>query len=145
MIQINWSDTTSSQIYKDSLEIRLEIFIQEQGYPDGSEIDELEEHTTHLVFYENEQAIATSRIYSIEKNTYRIERVAVRKEARKRGLGAKLIQEAEAKITALGGKQITLKSEDIAINFYKKMGYEAIGNEIIEYGFSHQKMVKWMH
>lgn len=142
MIKAVWSDTTTSQVYKDSLAIRLETFIEEQGYPDGTEIDDLEEHTIHLVFYENKQPLATTRIYHVGENIYRIERVAVRKSARKRGLGAKLIHEAEAKIETLGGKQITLKSEDIAINFYKKFDYEAVGEEIIEYGFSHQKMIK---
>lgn len=142
MIQAVWSDTTASQVYKDSLAIRLEVFIEEQGYPDGSEIDELEEHTTHLVFYEEEQPIATTRIYQVEEKTYRIERVAVRNEERKRGLGDRLVKEAEAKIIELGGELITLKSEDTAIEFYKKHGYEPVGNEIIEYDYSHQKMIK---
>ena len=92
MIEAIWTEDTQSQIYQDSLAIRLEIFIDEQGYPDGSELDELEEETIHLVLYEDQQAIATNRIYQVNNETYRIERVAVRKNARKRGLGERLIQ-----------------------------------------------------
>lgn len=142
MIEAIWTEDTQSQIYQDSLAIRLEIFIDEQGYPDGSELDELEEETIHLVLYEDQQAIATNRIYQVNNETYRIERVAVRKNARKRGLGERLIKEAEAKIIELDGKKITLKSEDIAITFYKRFGYKPAGDEIMEYGFSHQAMMK---
>lgn len=142
MIQAIWTEDTQSQIYQDSVAIRFEIFIDEQGYPDYSELDELEEETIHLVLYEDEQAIATNRIYQINNDTYRIERVAVRKIARKRGLGERLLKEAEAKIIELGGKNITIKSEDIAIEFYKRFGYKPVGAEIMEYGFSHQAMTK---
>jgi len=142
MIQPLWTTDTSSQIFKDSIAIRHEIFIEEQAYPPGSDIDDLEEDTEHLVLYENKHPIATVRIYNTENHTYRIERVAVRSEARKRGLGTKLMELAEAKIIELGGTRITLKSEDTAIAFYQKFGYEVVGDEIMEYGLSHQQMEK---
>lgn len=142
MIQALWTTDTASQVFKDSIAIRHEVFIEEQKYPPGSDIDKLEEKTEHLVLYDNEKAIATARIYNLGENTYRIERVAVQNDERNRGLGRKIMTEVEAKIEALGGEKITLKSEDIAIDFYKKFGYQTIGDEIIEYGFSHQEMVK---
>ena len=142
MIQALWTTDTDSQIFKDSIAIRHEVFIEEQAYPLGSDIDALEKSTEHLVLYDHKKAIATARIYDLGENTYRIERVAVRDDERNRGLGSKIMTEAEAKIEALDGVKITLKSEDTAIDFYKKFGYKAIGDEIIEYGFSHQEMVK---
>jgi len=142
MIQPLWTTDTSSQIFKDSIAIRHDIFIEEQAYPPGSDIDDLEEHTEHLVLYEGKRALATVRIYNTENHTYRIERVAVRSEARERGLGTKLMELAEAKIIELGGTRITLKSEDTAIEFYEKFDYEVVGDEIMEYGLPHQQMEK---
>lgn len=137
-----WTTDTNSKIYNDSIMIRHKVFIDEQKFPPDSDIDELENESEHLVIYDGDQPLATARIYNSEPNTYRIERVAVLKSARKRGLGKQLLDELEAHIQKTDTNKITLKSKGIATNFYKKYGYQAVGKEFLDYGYPHLEMVK---
>lgn len=142
MIQVKWTKDIDSRIYSDAVNIRYEVFIEEQKFPEGSDIDELEDLTEHLVLYDEEKPLATARIFELEKNVYRIERVAVRTSERKRGLGSTLIHVIEEKMEEKGAEEIVLKSEGIAIEFYKKFGYQGTGDIFLEYGEPHQQMSK---
>lgn len=142
-IQAEWTTDIQSEVYQDSINIRYDVFITEQEFPEGSDIDAFESDSEHLVLYdEDETPLATARIYPLEDKRYRIERVAVLKKARKLGLGKILIQEIEERITDNGGEAITLNSESDAVGFYKKYGYEKIGDEYLDYHIMHQKMEK---
>ena len=142
-IQAKWITNTQSKIYQDATDIRYNVFIAEQKFPEGSDIDALDEKSEHLVLYDHKDApLATARINELEKPWYQIERVAVSKNARKLGLGKILIQEMEERILENGGEAITLNSESEAIGFYKKNGYEEIGDQYLDYHIMHQKMIK---
>lgn len=142
-IQAKWTTDTQSKIYHDSINIRYNVFIVEQKFPEGSDIDALEEESEHLVLYNQKQEpLATARIIELEDHWYRIERVAVSKNARKLGLGKILIQQIEERVLKNGGKAITLNSESEAIGFYEKHGYNKIGPEYLDYHIMHQKMIK---
>jgi ribosomal protein S18 acetylase RimI-like enzyme len=44
-------------------------------------------------------------------------------------LGEKLVIEAEHYIIKMGGERTWFNAREVATGFYKKMGYEVIGNE----------------
>lgn len=142
MVRAEWTTDIHSQIYKDSIQIRQEVFIEEQGFPPDSDIDDLEAASEHLVLYEDHTPLATARIYNVRDKVYRIERVAVLKNERSRGLGKVLLQELENHIEQKNAHEITLKSKGIAVDFYKKHGYEKNGEEFLDYGIPHLEMVK---
>ena len=143
IIKAKWTTDIKSKTYQDSINIRYNVFIREQEFPEGSDIDDLEAGSEHLVLYDKENSpLATARIYQLKNKLYRIERVAVLKHARKLGLGKILIHEMEERISENGGKMITLNSESEAIDFYKKYGYQKIGDEFLDYHIMHQKMTK---
>lgn len=143
MIQAKWTTDTQSKIYKDSLDIQYNVFIAEQKFPEGTNVDALEESSEYLVLYNQEHTpLATARINKLEDHWYRVERVAVEKNARKLGLGKILIQKIEKRVLENGGKAITLNSEDEAIGFYKKHNYQESGAQFLKYHVMHQKMIK---
>ena len=79
-IQAVWTTDTQSDIYQDSVQIRYDVFITEQRFPEGSDIDDFEAGSEHLVLYDQDGTpLATARIYALEGQLYRIERVAVLK------------------------------------------------------------------
>lgn len=142
-IQAKWTMNTESKVYQDAIQIRYEVFIKEQAFPEGSDIDHLEEDSEHLVLYDGDyNPLAAARIIEISKDVYRIERVVVLKEARKQGLGRILMNEMERRIKENGGQKITLKSESTAVGFYKKFGYQKVGEEFLDYHIMHQTMEK---
>ena len=142
-IQAVWTTDTQSETYQDAIAIRYDVFITEQKFPEGSDIDDLEAAAEHLVLYDHTgRPLATARIYAVDEHVFRIERVAVLKAARKMGLGKVLIHKMEERIAAHGGQKIILNSESPAVGFYKKYGYEKVGAEFLDFHIMHQKMAK---
>lgn len=143
-MRIAWTTDLQSKAYHDALKIRHQVFVEEQKVPIEIEIDRLENETTHLVLYENNKAVATARIYHLADGAYKLQRVAVLKDYRKLGLGARLISEIEKKIQKLDGSKMVLGSQNNAIPFYQKLGFEIIGNEFFDAGIPHHMMEKYI-
>lgn len=81
---------------EDCFYIRKKVFVEEQGVPEESEIDEYESESIHLIGYDNGQPVATARIRPINETTVKIERVAVMKSHRGQGMGRMLMQAVES-------------------------------------------------
>lgn len=141
-MKISWTDKTDSTIYKDALAIRYQVFVNEQKVPVTLEVDELETSSLHLVLYEKDQPIATARIYKLNEDTYKVQRVAVLPEHRKHGVGTKLMKAVEEKAKLNQTKQLTLGSQNSAIPFYKKLGYTISSEEFMDAGIPHHSMEK---
>lgn len=111
--------------------IRENVFIEEQGFFD--EFDHLDYTATHLVLYYNTISAAACRFYPFEEEgAYVIGRIAVVKEYRGKGLGARLIQEAERRIKEAGGMRVLLAAQTLATGFYEKQGYTAFGDIFLD-------------
>ena len=142
MINAVWTTDLNAQTYLDAMNIRYEVFVNEQNVPEDVEIDNLEDKSHHLVLYEEDQPIGTARIYHRGDGIYKIQRVAVLKEFRNLGFGAELIRECERKIQELRGTKITLGAQIHALSFYEKLGYQAEGPEFMDAGIPHREMTK---
>lgn len=100
--------------------------------------EEFDEHdgpdTDYIVLLDEEFPVATCRIYELDSSSVMIGRVVVLPEYRNQGLGSRVIQEAEEWIREQGYRTIVLESRDVAVEFYKKLGYEAVSGQIIHGG-----------
>ncbi|GAB2479123.1 GNAT family N-acetyltransferase [Alkalibacterium psychrotolerans] len=134
---------TSSSVYKESLIIRKKVFIDEQSVDESLEIDDLENQTTHLVGYHEENPCCTARLYLKDPSHLKVQRVAVLKEYRNKGIGKDLLEEIEklAKHT-FSVRYLVLDSQDYAIPFYEKSGYTASGEGFMDAGIPHHHMQK---
>lgn len=137
-----WTTDTTSDTYKDALKIRHDVFVTEQGVSVTDEIDELEDKTIHVVLYKEGEPIATARIYALDTEIYKVQRVAVQKKVRKQGFGALLMTEVEKKVVELGGRKITLGAQNTAIPFYERIAYTIEGAEFMDAGIPHHTMTK---
>lgn len=137
-----WTRDLESKIYQDALDIRYDVFVKEQGVPVDLEIDDLEDKTEHVVLYRKDDPIATARIYLLDDDVYKVQRVATLKDFRGQGYGKVLMQEIELKIADQAGKKITLGGQNTALAFYEKLGYKIEGNEFMDAGIPHHTMVK---
>lgn len=142
MNKTKWTTDTQSKIYKEALKIRYEVFVGEQKVPEDIEVDELENQSQHLVFYENNEPVGTARIFHVGDGLYKMQRVAILKKYRGQGYGKKLIKEIEHQVQNLHGKKITLGAQLQALSFYEKLGYEVEGPEFMDAGIPHREMIK---
>ncbi|MER2063196.1 MAG: GNAT family N-acetyltransferase [Alkalibacterium sp.] len=134
---------TQSGVYNDSVAIRSEVFIEEQNVDPSLEIDELEDQTLHIVGYNHDKAICTARLLKKDDGSVKVQRVAVRADSRKRGIGKLLLRFIEDTAKhQLNGTRLVLDSQDHAISFYEKEGYAVQGEGFLDAGIPHHFMQK---
>lgn len=142
MTQYKWTMDLESETYKEALQIRHKVFVDEQGVPVNLEIDELEAVTEHVVLYKEDQPVATARILELENATYKVQRVATLKPFRGQGCGARLMQEIESHVKKADAQKLILGAQNTAIPFYEKLGYTTEGEEFMDAGIPHHNMIK---
>ena len=130
------------EIPPESRFIRETVFLSEQGFE--KEYDENDNIAKHIVIYENDEAIATCRLYwDDEVNCYHVGRIAVLKPHRGKGLGIKIVTEAEKIIKEMGGKEVFISGQVQVVEFYvKKLGYTQYGDVYLEEKKPHVSLKK---
>ena len=123
----------------DIIKIRTSVFIEEQGFKD--EFDETDKTCSHIVLYDGSKCVATCRYYQ-ENGTYHIGRVAIIKEYREKHLGNKIMQIAEDYIKKDGGQTIEVSAQVRVSEFYRKLGYNKVGDIYFDEFCEHIRMVK---
>ena len=128
------------QLPEDAARIRVEIFVDEQGFTE--EFDSDDKEAIHFVGYIDGKAVATCRIIKRNSASFFIGRIAVIKVFRGKGLGSLIVNAAEEHIKSIGGKSILIHSQMRAAGFYEKIGYTKTGDYDEEEGCPHCMMVK---
>jgi len=117
--------------------IRSQVFIKEQNVPEELEWDEFDESATHFLALLNNQAIACARL----KPDGQIGRMAVLRKHRKNGIGKKLLQSVLQEAKTKNLKKLYLHAQLSAIDFYKKAGFNTIGDVFYEAEIAHRQML----
>jgi len=123
------------------LEIRKEVFVEEQGVPAHLETAEPEGIVEYFMAEYGEKPVGTGRL-CIKEAFVKFERVAVSKEMRGKGVGGALMEEMErfAFQTYPAHLQIMHAQAD-SEPFYKKRGWIGIGELFLEANISHRLMI----
>ena len=127
---------------EDAHTIRFTVFCDEQGYTTAEEIDDKDACSHHIVVYSGDQAVGTGRMYQAEDKTFRMGRIAVRKEWRGTGLGLFIMKAMEQKAKELGANYAILDAQCRVIPFYEKAGYLVCGEEHMDGHVPHKMMKK---
>jgi len=102
--------------------------------------------TKYVVLLEDGYPIATCRFYETKERTVTIGRVVVLPEYRGKHLGERVVREAEQWILELGYEEIEIDSRVVAVEFYEKLGFEKVSDEVYVSGvFECVKMKKWVN
>ena len=127
---------------KKAFEIRYLVFCKEQKVSKKIEFDGLDQFCNHYLAKINELPIGTARVREQKKGIFKIERMAVLKRYRKKGVGKAIIKKILKHYLNLNNmNKLILNSQIEAKDFYKKFGFVEIGKEFIEANIRHQKMI----
>ena len=118
--------------------VREEVFVKEQGFV--NEFDDLEDSSLHLLYYLDDKVVGVCRFYELEKDVYKIGRIAVLKEYRMNKIGSKIVNEAIRYIKNLKAKKIYIYSQVRAIGFYEKLGFIKEGDIFYDEHVPHIKL-----
>ncbi|KAJ3322442.1 hypothetical protein HDU76_013877 [Blyttiomyces sp. JEL0837] len=139
--------------------IRIEVFCDEQGFPQEVEIDDKDPISTHFLLWLNEKEadegetsstatasslipIGTVRLFSVTKPGStdaigKLGRLAILKDHRGRRGGRLLVEALEQEARRLGLRKIELHAQIPMIKFYEHHGYELFGEQFDEDGAPH--------
>ena len=78
--------------------------------------------------------------YRNTKKGFKLERFAVLKKYRNKGVGKLLVRYIEQKIGC--NKKIYLHAQEPVVGFYSTVGYQKVGEKFFEAGIPHWKMIK---
>ncbi|MBN2806805.1 MAG: GNAT family N-acetyltransferase [Prolixibacteraceae bacterium] len=125
------------------LRLRSEIFVVEQDCV-YNDLDGLDQDAMHLLALEKGQVVAYVRI--LKPNTRfpeaSIGRVVTRMEFRHRGISTLLMKKAIAFIQQkMKTNAISISAQSYLLNFYKSLGFRAVGEEYLEDGIPHFEML----
>ena len=122
--------------------LRIEIFVKEQGVPEENEFDEYDMQVPHLVIFSDGEPVATGRIIPYGEDTVKIGRIAVKKDKRGLHLGEKIVLELLRKSKEDGAKTVCVGAQTHAVGFYKKCGFSLVGTpEYMEENIPHYDMI----
>lgn len=138
-ITIEKFSTCNKNFFELACQIRTRVFVEEQNVPIEIEYDGLDDEAVHYLLFVDGKPAVCSRYRGVE-GAYKLERFATLKEFRRKGLGAKVLLRMLEDIKPKG-KEIYLNSQDTALGFYQKYGFETLGEEFYEADIKHFKMI----
>ena len=143
IITKTFSELDTEDLYQ-ILRLRSEVFVVEQDcvYQD---IDNKDQNAIHLYYIENDQIVAYTRIFKAGDYYENpcIGRVVVSKKNRGKDLGKKIMIDSMEYIKQnIKGEKIELSAQKYLDKFYKDLGFYKIGEDYLEDGIPHQRMIK---
>lgn len=141
--------------------LRRRVFIEEQAVPEALEWDELDPEAIHFLVLaapgddsigrnaplRTPNPIADSSVLGTARmrlfaDYAKAERVAVRRDARRLGVGRIVMETLERSARAAGRREIRLHAQLTALPFYEALGFLASGEVFLEAGIAHRAMSK---
>ncbi len=137
-----FSDLNNNELYA-VLQLRSAVFVVEQHcyYQD---LDGKDQRSYHLMAWQNDELLAYARLLppGLSYAEPSIGRVVLKKQARGRGLGARLMRESIEYCYQLFGRQpVRIGAQFHLKSFYESLGFIAQGDIYDDAGIDHIEMV----
>ena len=138
-----FDELTIHELYQ-ILRLRSEVFVVEQDcvYQD---VDNKDQQALHVIGLKGDEVVAYTRIFKPGDyfDNVSIGRVVVRQDQRKYGLGKKIMLATMAAIDQrFPNKPIEISAQSYLLRFYTELGFSAFGEEYLEDGIPHRRMLK---
>jgi ribosomal protein S18 acetylase RimI-like enzyme len=129
--------------YQKYYDLRWRILRKPWNQPRGSEKDELEGQSIHLMACEKGKPLGVGRVHFNSSKEAQIRYMAVEEGLQGKGVGTIILKELEKSAKKKGTNHIILNARESAVGFYKKQGYRIVGKASTLFGvIPHYKMRK---
>ena len=126
--------------YVESQAIRRAVFIEEQGYSETEEFDDLDAVSPHVVLFDEAEPIATGRLILEPNGIAKLGRIAVLKTYRGKHCGQKIVASLLERAKKVGAVTAKISSKTHAVPFYETFGFQAYGDVYLEGNIPHIAM-----
>lgn len=130
--------TTADDLIRTAM-IRAIVFMEEQGIACAEEMDGHDHAALHILGEIDGEPVACGRIRFLAGEA-RLQRLAVRRHWRGRGIGGRLLAFMLDQCREHGFHRFALNAQTRAKDFYARHGFCACGEEFMEAGIPHVPM-----
>ncbi|MFB6178194.1 MAG: GNAT family N-acetyltransferase [Halorientalis sp.] len=123
-----------------ALDVRHAVFVDGQGVDESLEHDGLDDEAVHFVAWDDGSPIGAARLRTVDADTTKVERVAVRKSHRGNGWGCRIMRTVETDARDRGYRRVVLHAQAQVEEFYHHLGYRTTSDEFEEAGIPHVEM-----
>lgn len=128
--------------YRQMIQLRYEILRKPLGLDFKDEDLEKEKDDILIGVFDDDEMQACCVLTRTDAQTVRLRQMAVSKKLQGKGIGATLMNFAENLARDYGYKKLTMHARKVAMGFYEKQGYKAVGDEFMEVTIPHYIMEK---
>jgi predicted GNAT family N-acyltransferase len=127
---------------REAFEVRREVFVREQGISEDLVFDEHDKEALHMVVKDGERVIGSARVQFWADNQAKLERMAVLKRYRRKGIGKEMLLFLDAVLKDKQVQHVIIHAQLEVVPFYKLCGFDEFGLPFREAGIKHIKMRK---
>ena len=135
----------NSKLYWKAVDLRDELLRKPLGLAFTAKELELEHDQFHFIALQDKtNVIATLVVKQLTRNKFKFRQVCVAENQQGKQIGKQLNQFVESYLCSRGKPPIVLElhARKNVVGYYESLGFEVIGDEFLEIGIPHQKMVK---
>jgi len=140
MDRISYMLVASEGELEKAFEVRRRVFVSEQSIDEALEWDGHDGEALHMVAKDGEMVVGTARVLFLPDKQAKIERMAVLKPFRRRGIGRGIISFLSEELKNRAIEQAVLHAQHTAVGFYRACGFEETGLPFWEADIKHIKM-----
>ena len=142
MSKLTYKLMASDADLEEAFYVRRQVFVGEQDISEDLVFDNDDRDALHLVVKDGKRAIGTARVRFIGNNEAKLERMAVSKAFRRKGVGRGIITFLKKELKGKQIQQLVIHAQEGAVEFYKSCGFTQSGSPFREANIKHIKMFR---
>ena len=142
-MQITLQEPQTPEDFEKYFELRWRILRKPWGEPRGSEQDEQEHNSYHIMAVKDNKVVGVARLQFPEQATAQLRYMAVDEAYQGKGIGRAIIEHIEQCAKNNSAEELFFNARDNALGFYEKLGYRFIAKTYLLFdSIQHYKMSK---
>jgi predicted GNAT family N-acyltransferase len=142
MSKFGYKLVTGDVELREAFEVRRQVFVREQGISEDLVFDGRDREAMHMVVKVGEKVIGSARVQFLAGNQAKLERMAVLKRYRRKGIGKEILLFLDTVWKDKRVQQVIIHAQLEVVPFYKLCGFDELGSPFREAGIKHIKMSK---
>jgi predicted GNAT family N-acyltransferase len=142
MSKFSYKLVTGDVELQEAFELRRQVFVREQGISEDLVFDGHDREALHMVVKDGERVIGSARVQFLADNQAKLERMAILKRYRRKGIGREMLLFLDAVWKDKQVRQVIIHAQLEVVAFYKLCGFAELGLPFQEAGIKHIKMRK---
>lgn len=135
--------TFGSDEHWQAIQLRNEFLRKPIGFPFLTDFPEEEKDWLHFVALNQDNKVIACVVAIDQGNKHsRLRQMAVHEDFQNQGVGRELLFFTEKELQLTGITKIIIHARAGAADFYRKCGYQQVGNEFIEVSIPHFELIK---